>query len=454
MDRIRILGLAAGGLALVMLLALVLFPRPSPPGTALIVLSSARGDRLAPVDVGLGSAHLTVSGEAPRAPDSRDAATLSVAPGDYPVSVGGVRQPVTLSIRSRQVEPLLLAVADGRVAVGGVYAGVGSLNLGLQELSGKLTPMADFHLVDHDGRPLDRAALLGRDTVIAAFHTTCHESCPLYTALMFQLRRTAPDARLVEVTTDPVTDTPRALAEYRSRIGADWTFATGGVDEVTGFWAPFGVAPATGDTHSSALALVDAHGFVRAAYTGVPDVGGKLPGALDAQLNDAGRQLLAGHGEGWGAPQVVDTLRGIAAAQGGPSGDRAPAFALRALDGRTVSLEEFRGRPVVLNFWYSGCPPCRQEMPLLQAYADRHPTVALLLVDRQDAEGPARTFAASVGVRAPVLLDTEGQVTTAYRVAAFPTTVFVRPDGTEASRLPRMLTEQDLEAHMSNLVPG
>ena len=454
MDRIRLLAFAAGGLAVVVVLALVLIPRPSAPGTALIVLSSASGDRLAPFDVGLGSAHGVVSGPAPKAPDSRDAATLTLAPGDYPVTVAGVPQAVTLSVPSRQVEPLLIAVSDGRVTAGGLYAGVQSLNLGLQELSGRLTPMADFHLVDQEGRALDRAALLGRDTVIAAFHTTCRESCPLYTGLMFQLRRTAPEARLIEVTTDPVTDTPRALAEYRSRIAADWTFATGGSDEITEFWAPFGVAPSTGDTHSSALALVDRHGFIRAAYTGVPDVGGTLPGALDAQLDDAGRRLLAGHGEGWGAPQVVDTLRGIAAVQGSPTGDRAPAFSLRAIDGRAVSLEEFRGRPVVLNFWYSGCPPCRREMPLLQSYADRHPGIALLLIDRQDAEGPARAFATSAGVHAPVLLDADGRVTAAYRVAAYPTTVFVRTDGTEASRLPRAVTEQDLDAHISNLGAG
>lgn len=449
----RLIGLVAGGIAVFALLALVLFPRPSPPGTALVVLSSAAGDRLAPVDVGLGATHLTVSGDAPRAPDSRNAVTLTLAPGDYPVSVAGTRQPVSLSVRSGQVEPLLLAVAGGRVAPGGAYAGVGSLNLGLQELSGRLTPMADFHLLDQAGRPLDRASLLGQDTVIAAFHTTCRESCPLYTGLMFQLRRSAPGVRLVEVTTDPATDVPRALADYRTRIGADWTFATGDADALTQFWAPFGVALAVGDTHSSALALVDRHGFIRAAYTGVPDVGGRLPGALDAQLDGAGRQLLAGHGEGWGAPQVLDTLRGVAQAQE-EQGGRAPAFSLRATDGRTVSLEELRGRPVVLNFWYAGCPPCRQEMPLLQAYADRHPEVALVLVDRQDAEGTARAFAASAGVHAPVLIDADGRVTAAYRVAAFPTTVFIRPDGGEASRLPRAVTAQDLDAHISNLGAG
>jgi len=94
---------------------------------------------------------------------------------------------------------------------------------------------ADFKLTDQDGAPLTRESLLGRDTVIAAFHTTCHETCPLYTGLMFELRKNAPEARLLEVTTDPATDTPAVMAAYRQRIGADWTFATGSLDAITEF---------------------------------------------------------------------------------------------------------------------------------------------------------------------------------------------------------------------------
>jgi cytochrome oxidase Cu insertion factor (SCO1/SenC/PrrC family) len=293
--------------------------------------------------------------------------------------------------------------------------------------------------------------MLGQDTVIAAFHTTCHESCPLYTGLLFQLRRAAPDVRLLEVTTDPATDTPAALAAYRSAIGADWTFATGQADDLAAFWAPLGVALATGDTHTSGLDLVDRYGFLRAGYTGVPDVGGDLPSAVSRQLDAAGRALLAGHGEGWGAPQVVDSLRTLAAAGSTPVGERAPGFLLPALDGSRVSLSQLPGRPVIVNFWWSGCPPCRQEMPLLQQYADAHPDVALVLVDPVDGLDAARGFVASLHVHAPVLLDSDQRVAAAYGVAAYPTSVFVRPDGTIASRYPGALSADILAAHMANL---
>ena len=420
----------------------------------MVLVASATGDRLAPVQVRIGDQSLSVGGDAPTAPRSRQAAQLTLPSGTYPVRVDGLTAHPTLTVLPGQVAPLLLAVRGGHVVTGGVYAGLQDVNLGLQELSGRLTPLADFRLVDQDGHALDRAALLGRDTVIAAFHTTCHETCPLFTGLLFQLQKVAPDVRLLEVTTDPATDTQATLAAYRTAVGASWTFATGQVDDVTSFWSPLGVSLAAGDTHTSALVLVDRYGFIRSAFSGAPDVGGTLPGPLLQQLDGPGRTLLNGHGQGWGAPQVVDSLRTLAAAGRTAAGERAPTFLLPALDGSRVSLEQFRGRPVILNFWWSGCAPCRQEMPLLQRYADAHPGVSLVLVDPADGADGARSFVASTGVHAPVLLDEGSRTAAAYGVAAYPTTIFIRTDGTISSRYPGALTQDTLGAHMSNLSGG
>jgi cytochrome oxidase Cu insertion factor (SCO1/SenC/PrrC family) len=430
---------------------LLLLPHQAQPGTALLILASASGEALAPVRVHLGGQTVTLDGAAPRAPDQRDAATLALAPGTYQIEIDGVPGRRSLPVTAGQVEPVLLTVRAGSIAADGIYVGAGDVSLGMQELSGRLSPLAAFHLVDQDGRALDRDGLLGRDTVIAAFHTTCHETCPLYTGLMFQLRRLAPDVRLVEVTTDPGTDTPGVLAAYRSSIGADWTFATGEAAGVTEFWAPFGVSLATGDTHTSALALVDRHGFIRAAFTGSPDVGGKVPSAVLQQLDGPGRSLLAGHGDGWGAPQVLDSLRALSAAGGTAAGGAAPAFSLPALDGSRQSLEQFEGQPLIVNFWWSGCPPCRQEMPLLQRYADGHQGTRLLLVDPVDGAAAAGSFVGSIHVHAPVLIDAGGRVAAGYGVAAYPTSFFVRADGTIASRYSGALSEESLASHLSNL---
>ena len=58
-------------------------------------------------------------------------------------------------------------------------------------------------------------------------------------------------------------------------------------------------------------------------------------------------------------------------------GQPAPGFTLTTLDGRQVSLAEYRGRPVVVNFWASYCEPCKIEFPLFKAARDRHAAAGL-----------------------------------------------------------------------------
>ena len=60
------------------------------------------------------------------------------------------------------------------------------------------------------------------------------------------------------------------------------------------------------------------------------------------------------------------------------------------ITGGQVSLADYEGKPVVLNFWASWCPPCREELPALIELAERHPEVALVGVNYQDAAGDAR----------------------------------------------------------------
>jgi hypothetical protein len=90
-------------------------------------------------------------------------------------------------------------------------------------------------------------------------------------------------------------------------------------------------------------------------------------------------------------------------------------------------------------------------MPLLQRTAAQHPDVFVLLLDYRDSPETARSFVAPRGITQPVLLDQDGQVAAAYRVAGFPTTIFVRPDGTELSRHPGPLTGDVLSVNLSDL---
>jgi thiol-disulfide isomerase/thioredoxin len=244
------------------------------------------------------------------------------------------------------------------------------------------------------------------------------------------------------------------LTAYAHQIGAGWTFATGSSNELAAFWKPFGVELASGDVHTSTLALVDRHGYVRLVYRGVPDIGGALPPQLITSLSAQGLHELASGGDGWGAPDVLQALLTIAgpelpsASAGGP----APAFTLSSTDGSRASLAGLAGKPAVINFWATYCPPCRAEMPLLQRRVGPQSGVQLVLVNEGESREAARDYLDALGLQNPSLLDSDLRVGHAFGAIALPTTVFVRADGTIAARHIGQLDDGVLAAEISNLV--
>lgn len=114
-------------------------------------------------------------------------------------------------------------------------------------------------------------------------------------------------------------------------------------------------------------------------------------------------------------------------------GFAAPDFTLETLDGEPVTLSELRGKAVVVNLWASWCPPCRAEMPALQAAyeADRDRGLEILAIDMtyQDSESDAQRFAEDFGLSFPIPLDRDGTVARQYLMRALPSTFFVGPDG-------------------------
>ena len=118
-----------------------------------------------------------------------------------------------------------------------------------------------------------------------------------------------------------------------------------------------------------------------------------------------------------------------------PSGP-APAFTLQSLDGETVSLADFKGGPVVVNFWGAvWCEPCRLQLPLLAEMKRRFPAVPIVgILFREDPE-IGRGEAAAAGLRWPTLLDPGEKVAQAYGVDGAPATFFIRADGTIAGDL-------------------
>lgn len=443
------------------IVALWTVPRLQPATGTLVVVGAGRTATTLPSaslslrQGGAWSAAGTVGGDVPAAPDERQLLVLSLAAGSYDaVRVGDESQPVAVTITAGKVEPLLLGIDSGHLIAGGAYAGNDDLNLGLGEIAGKFEPLQPFNLVDQAGHPFNLSSIAGRDVVIAAFHTTCHETCPLYTALFLQLAKRVPSSvMLVEVTTDPEVDTPSTLAGYARKIGATWTFATGDEADVDRFWRPFAVELSNADVHTSTLALVDRHGYVRLVYRGVPSVGHDIPSSLVTSLSSSGLTQLASGGDGWGSPDVLQALSTITAPEAaqGSGGGRAPDFKLQSTDGSTVSLSDLAGKPLVINFWASYCPPCRAEMPILEK--DVGPSGArLVLVNEGETRDAAVSFLRAQGIRQPALLDPKLDTGHAYGISAYPTTVFVRRDGTIDRRQIGELYEGVLAAELSNLV--
>ncbi len=108
----------------------------------------------------------------------------------------------------------------------------------------------------------------------------------------------------------------------------------------------------------------------------------------------------------------------------------APDFSLTTLDGSTASLSDYRGKPVILNFWATWCGPCRVEIPALEAAWQNHQGEAVFLgVDVQEDPLQVADFAQQLGMTYPVLLDETAETAQLYRVRAFPTTVFIDGQG-------------------------
>jgi cytochrome c biogenesis protein CcmG, thiol:disulfide interchange protein DsbE len=126
---------------------------------------------------------------------------------------------------------------------------------------------------------------------------------------------------------------------------------------------------------------------------------------------------------------------GLAGSASGASGQpakaaavAAPAFSLPVLghSGQHVSLSQYAGRPLIVNFFASWCPPCKTETPLLaRFYRGEKGRVALVGLDENDVLGNATSFTRADGVTYPVGWDPQFGIGTAYGVNALPQTFFL-----------------------------
>ncbi|WBX80412.1 TlpA disulfide reductase family protein [Virgibacillus salarius] len=112
-------------------------------------------------------------------------------------------------------------------------------------------------------------------------------------------------------------------------------------------------------------------------------------------------------------------------------GKLAPDFTLKGLDGKKYRLSDFRGKKVMLNFWASWCPPCRDEMPAMQRfYQDKD--VVLLAVNLTSTErkkSDVTNFIKQYKLTFPILLDEAAEVSDRYQIKPIPTTYLIDSKG-------------------------
>ncbi len=133
-------------------------------------------------------------------------------------------------------------------------------------------------------------------------------------------------------------------------------------------------------------------------------------------------------------------------------GEPAPPFSLPGVRGEQISLTDYAGKPILLNFFATWCVPCRAEMPHLQAAYAEHSTDGLVVlgVDVQEGAELVAPFMDELGLTFPAVLDATGEVSVGtYRVGTLPTSVLIDRDGEVALITRRYYAgREDVEADL------
>jgi peroxiredoxin len=134
----------------------------------------------------------------------------------------------------------------------------------------------------------------------------------------------------------------------------------------------------------------------------------------------------------------------------------APDFTLQSVNGSTINLNDFRGRPVMLTFWKIYCPACQLQMPFTQALYDTlsSDSLVVLTINVGDRASDVKDYMASRGITYPVLLDTQGTVAQTYGIPGVPVTFFIDSQGiAKAYKIGAFQSAKAMESAISSVFP-
>lgn len=135
------------------------------------------------------------------------------------------------------------------------------------------------------------------------------------------------------------------------------------------------------------------------------------------------------------------------------TGKRFPNLTLESLDGSPATLGGGAGRPLLVNFWYSTCEPCKREMPALVAAQQKY-GIDIVGVNPRDSAESARAFADDYGITYSLLRDPNGASLAALGIGTFPMTYLVGGDGTILEQHAGEIGKNDLDRMLSPLDAG
>lgn len=135
---------------------------------------------------------------------------------------------------------------------------------------------------------------------------------------------------------------------------------------------------------------------------------------------------------------------------------KAEDFELNTLTGETLSLSEFKGKKVVINFFATWCPPCKAEMPHIQSFYEKHQNediavIAVNVTNIDRGEKAIQQFANDYGLTFPILLDNKGEVSSIYQATTIPTTYIIDRDGYVFQKIIGPVSEDMLENLLKKL---
>ena len=131
----------------------------------------------------------------------------------------------------------------------------------------------------------------------------------------------------------------------------------------------------------------------------------------------------------------------------------APTFSGELLTGKKVSLADYRGKPLVINFWASWCPPCRSEQPeFVKVHKEFGDQVEFLGINFRDSEAPANKYVRDFQVKYESIFDPSGRIGFKFGVKALPATFFVDAEGRIVRRKFGGVSKKDLREGVESLV--